>query len=213
MERKGFRKVDWGLVWGRFLGRITHRTSFFIFLDPLFVRVAMYMDYSTYVWRMSRLDKEPFWAIYIYLLSCWSSVMYLVGFFFFLDWMTLTFGLSESSVSALLYFLIFLFVLPAKNFLVKGTSTFFYFLLIWKYFYQLRSGIAFQEQLLILLFTVAVLRPLWNLAVEFCFFQLIKNLVAYHWFRRILSKLNPNMSLQELQHWYEVTRGQSDQGG
>ena len=135
-----------------------------------------------------------------------------LDFFFFLDWATLTFGLSESSVSALLYFLIFLFVLPAKNFLVKGTSTFLYFFLIWKYFYQLRLGLAFQEQLLILFFIVAVLRPLWSLTVEFCFFQLIKNLAGYHWFRRILSNLNPNMSLQELEHWYQVTRAQNDQG-
>ena len=210
MGPRRFRKVDWGLVWGRLLGRITHRTSFFILLDPFFVRVAMYMDYSTYAWRMSRLDREPFWAVYIYLLSCRSSAMYLVGFFFFLDWVTLTFGLSESSASYLVYFLIFLFVLPSKNFLVKGTSTFFYFLLLWKYFYQLRSGITFQDQLLILFISVAVFRPIWNLAVEFCFFQLIKNFIGYPWFRRILSNLNPNMSLEELQHWYEITRDQAD---
>ena len=210
MGRRGFRKVDWGIAWGRFLGRITHRTSFFILLDPLFVRVAMYMDYTTYVWRMSRLDKEPFWAVYIYLLSCWSSVMYLLGFFFFLDQIALILGLSESSISYLVYFLILLFVLPSKNFLVKGTSTFFYFFFLWKYFYQLRSGIAFQDQLLILFFVIMVVRPLWNLAVEFCFFQLIKNLITYHWFRCILSNLNPNMSVQEFKQWYEIIRDQAD---
>ena len=210
MGRKGFRKVDWGLVWGRFLGKITHRTNFLILLDPLFVRVAMYMDYSAYVWRMKRLDKEPFWAIYIYLLSCWSSCMYLLGFFFFLDWITAAYNLTQSATSYLVYFLIFLFVLPAKNFLVKGTSTFTYFLLLWNYFYHLRSGLAFQEQLLILFFIVAVLRPLWNLAVEFLFFQLIKSFAGYSWFQRILSNLNPNMSLSDLQSWYEISRNPSD---
>ena len=124
------------------------------------MKSALSLSFGDYLWRRSGLAKHPFWVSYIYLLGAWQSVVYLFGFFNLLFLAKETFDLQATTVSALIFILIFLFILPAKNFIVVATSTVIYFFTLLGYVYHLMENSSLHGQLLGLFFIVLVLRPL-----------------------------------------------------
>lgn len=204
------RSLGWKIFLKKTWGKFSHRTSWFLLLDPLFVRSSLTLSFPSYLWHRSGLAKRPLWSTYAYLLGAWQSIVYLFGFFSLLGTATEAFELQPHTVSALIFLLIFLFILPAKNFLVTATATLIYFFVLLGYFHSLASSSSPPQQLLVLALIVLVFRPLWGLAVEFCFFTALKKLMHRPGFRRIVSNLNPTMSTDQLRDWYEISSGMRD---
>lgn len=176
-----------------------NRKYFFVWLNQDFIKESVLLSVKVYLENYFSIKQPKFWTVYSYLISVYFFLVYYYGFLSLLGYLENTYGIGQQKLLLLIAFILFLIILPSGNFLVNFTSTLTYFLLVFMWWFNFRKALDPATFLVVFVFLVLVVRPLWTLLIKVLYFLLIKKLYQYSWFQKVLPHLSPNFDLLEVQ--------------
>ena len=177
----------------------SNRKYFFVWLNQDFIKESIRLPVKVYLGNYFSIKQPKFWTVYSYLISVYFFLVYYYGFLSLLGYLENTYGIGQQKLLLLIAFILFLIILPSGNFLVNFTSTLTYFLLVFVWWFNFRKALDPATFLVVFVFLVLVVRPLWTLLIKVLYFLLIKKLYQYSWFQKVLPHLSPNFDLLEVQ--------------
>lgn len=176
-----------------------NRKYFFVWLNQDFIKESVLLSAKSYLKNYFSIKQPKFWTVYSYLIGVYFFLVYYYGFLSLLGYLENTHGIGQQKLLLLIAFILFLIILPSGNFLVNFTSTLTYFLLVFIWWFNFRKTLDPTIFIVVFVFLVLVVRPLWTLLIKVLYFFLIKKLYQYCWFQKVLPHLSPNFDLLEVQ--------------
>lgn len=176
-----------------------NRKYFFVWLNQDFIKESVLLSAKSYLKNYFSIKQPKFWTVYSYLISVYFFLVYYYGFLSLLGYLENTYGIGQQKLLLLIAFILFLIILPSGNFLVNFTSTLTYFLLVFVWWFNFRKALDPTIFIVVFVFLVLVVRPLWTLLIKVLYFLLIKKFYQYSWFQKALPHLSPNFDPLEVQ--------------
>ena len=176
-----------------------NRKYFFVWLNQDFIKETVLLSAKSYLKNYFSIKQPKFWTVYSYLIGVYFFLVYYYGFLSLLGYLENIYGISQQKLLLLIAFILFLIILPSGNFLVNFISTLTYFLLVFVWWFNFRKTLDPTIFIVVFVFLVLVVRPLWTLLIKVLCFLLIKKLYQYSWFQKVLPHLSPNFDPLEVQ--------------
>ena len=176
-----------------------NRKYFFVLLNHNFLKESVLLSVRGYLKNYFSIKSPKFWTIYSYLVSVYFSLVYYYGFLSLLGYLENTYDIGQQKLLLLIALIICLIILPSGNFLVNFTASFTYFLLVFTWWFDFRKTLGLSTFILVFVFLILVVRPLWGLLIKLLYFFLIKKIYCYSWFQKLLPHLSPNFDSLEVE--------------